>query len=168
MISWAPVAGVAVLACAVAGCSGFSPPPHAAVSAAQRAAISRYYLSELWPGQGLGPGDGYPRVACPVDVLGAARTGRRLRVYTVVHCTSANQACAGGTEYTDGLVADLTGTTITGVQRDDAPYYSGMIAESKIYPPALRSAALNDINYAGPAWLATLAATTEGCPHGVH
>lgn len=167
MITWAPVAGVAVLACAVCGCTGAGAAPDAAVSAAQRAAISHYYLSKLWPGQGLGPSDGYPRVACPVDVLGAARLGRRLRVYTVVHCTSASKACVGGTEYTDGLVADLADTTITGIQRDDASGYDGMISEGRIYPPSLRSAALNAINDAGPAWLATQAATAEGCPHGV-
>lgn len=147
----------------VSGCSGSTGAvPHAPVTSAQRAALTRYYLARLWLA------DGYARVGCPVAVLGTARIGGRLRVYAVVHCTSVTPQCAGGTDYTEGLVADLIGTEVVGVKRDDAVYYDGMIAEGNIYPPALRSTALNYINYGGPDWLRTLAARDAGCPQGVH
>jgi len=141
--------------------SGCSSVPPAQVTSAQLAAVTHYYLTRLWL-----PDDS-ARVGCPVDVLGAANIGRRLRVYTVVHCTSATARCAGGSDYTEGLVADLIGTKIVGVKRDDAVDYTGMIAEGDIYPPALRSTALDDINLGGPAWLRSLAAKVTGCPHGV-
>jgi hypothetical protein len=147
----------------VSACSGpIGTVPHAPVTSAQRAAITRYYVTRLWLA------DGYARVGCPVAVLGAARIGRRLRVYAVIHCTSATSRCTGGTDYTEGLVTDLIGTKIVGVKRDDAIDYNGMIAEASIYPPALRSTALNYINYGGPAWLRKLAAEAAGCAQGVH
>jgi hypothetical protein len=136
--------------------------PNAPVTSGQRAAISGYYLKNLWLS------DGNPKVACPVDVLGATRTGHGLRVYTVIHCTSATAHCGYGTDYTEGLVADMTSAAVTDVQRDDAPDYSGMIAEGTIYPLSLRATALGYVNYGGPAWLRNLAAKTAGCPHGVH
>ncbi|MGO8960699.1 MAG: hypothetical protein ACLQFR_25485 [Streptosporangiaceae bacterium] len=120
-----------------------------------------YYRTRLWLA------DGYARVGCPIAVLGAARIGRRLRVYSVIHCTSVGPQCAGGTDYTEGLVADLKGTEVVSVKRDDAPSYDGMIAEGSIYPSALRSTALNYINYGGPTWLRKLAAKAAGCPQGV-
>ena len=42
-----------------------------------------------------------------------------------------------------------------------------MIAEGNIYPAALRSTALNDINYGGPTWLSKLAAKVAAAPRGV-
>jgi hypothetical protein len=160
-----PVTAATVLACTVAGCTAAAPAPipHAPVTTAQRDAISRYYDRHVLPGLGLGPPHpGYSSVACPVDVLGAARTGQRLRVYTVIHCTT----CGIDSEATQGLTADLIGTTVTGIQQDNAEDYSGMIAEASIYPPSIRPAALADINTAGPAWLRNLAAKDAGCPHG--
>jgi hypothetical protein len=154
-------AGVLAVPLGVVG-AVFDPVPHAPVTSAQLAAIDRYYLARLWLP------DGDPRVGCPVDVLGAARVGRQLRVYTVVHCTSASRHCAGGVDYTAGLVADLVGTNIVRVQQDDAVGYQGMIAEGSIYPTSVRSTALNDIDNGGPGWLRTLAAKTAGCPDGVH
>lgn len=145
---------------AMSGCSVVDPAPHAPVSSAQRAAVTRYYRTKLWLP------DGYARMACPIDVLAAARFGRRLRVYTVVHCTSFSRECAGGTDYTSGLVADLIGTKVVRAQQDDAEGYSGMIAEASIYPTSVRSAALSDINSGGPDWLRELAAKTAGCPDG--
>jgi hypothetical protein len=139
----------------------FNPVPHAPVTSAQQDAISRYYLAKLWLP------DGDPRVGCPIDVLGADRLGRRLRVYTVVHCTSASSHCAVGTDYTAGLVTDLVGTKVVRVRQDDAVGYDGMIAEGSIYPTSVRSTALNDIDNGGPEWLRTLAAKTAGCPDGV-
>jgi hypothetical protein len=145
------------------GCSGSTNVvPHFPVTKAQQAALTHYYLQRLWfP-------DGFARVGCPVAILGAARIGQRLRVYAVVHCTSVTAQCAVGTDYTDGLAADLVGTEVVGVKRDNADDYNGMIAEGDIYPPALRSTALNYINYGGPAWLRKLAARVAGCPKGVH
>jgi len=143
-------------------CSVFDPAPHAHVSPAQLAAVTRYYRMKLWLP------DGYARVGCPVDVLAAARLGRRLRVYTVVHCTSATRHCVGGSDYTAGLVADLIGTKVVRVQQDDAEGYDGMIAESSIYPASVRSTALNDIDNGGPGWLRELAAKVACCPGGVH
>jgi hypothetical protein len=76
--------------------------------------------------------------------------------------------CAVGTDYTEGLVADLIGTKVVGVKRDDAIDYNGGIAESDHYPPVLRSTAISYMNYGGPAWLRKLAARVAGCPQGVH
>jgi hypothetical protein len=131
------------------------------VTATQQESISRYYLARLWNA------DGFARVGCPVAVLGADRIAPRLRVYTVVHCTSVTVQCSGGTDYTEGLVADLIGTEVVSVKRDDAINYDGMIAQASIYPPALRSAAIDDMNHDGPPWLTSLAAKAAGCPHGV-
>lgn len=162
------VTSAGVLACTATGCTGAGatgPVPHAPVTIAQRAAISGYYDRHVLPGLGVGPPyPGYSSVACPVDVLGAARIGRRLRVYTVIHCST----CGIDTEFTQGLTADLAGTTITGIQQDNAEDYSGMISEGSIYPPSLRSTALADINYAGPTWLAELAAKIADCSHRKH
>ena len=147
----------------VSGCSGStSAVPDAAVTSAQRAALTHYYLERLWLA------DGFARVGCPVAVLGAARIGQRLRIYAVVHCTSVTVQCGAGTDYTEGLVADLIGTNVVGVKRDDAVDYNSMIAEGDIYPPVLRSTALNYINYDGPDWLRKLAARVAGCPQGIH
>lgn len=168
------VAGPTLIACAVTiiGCSSAPdlkasiPVSHVPVSSAQRAAIAHYYLTKLWTSDG-DPSD--PRVACPVDALGAARIGGRLRVYTVIHCTSTTPRCAeGGTDYTVGLVADLARTTIVRAQQDDAEMESDAVSGARIYPPSLRSTALNYMNYDGPAWLRNLAAKDLGCPHGFH
>lgn len=104
-----------------------------------------------------------------MDVLGAAPIGHRLRVYTVVHCMSTTPHCArGGTDYTGGLVVDLAGTSVVGVQQDDAEMEAEVVSEARIYPPSLRSRALSDLDYGGPAWLRNLAAKNVGCPHGFH
>jgi hypothetical protein len=153
--------GVLTLVPGAPGYSVLHPVPRAPVSSAQQAAIGRYYLTKLWLP------DGNPQVGCPVDVLGAARFGRRLRVYTVVHCVSASLHCAGGADYTAGLVTDLVGTKVVRAQEDDAVYYSGMIAEGSIYPASVRSTALSDIDNDGPGWLRELAMKTAGCPDGV-
>jgi len=155
-------AGMLAILPVTAGCSIFDAAPHAHVSSAQLAAVTRYYRTKVWLP------DGYARVGCPVDVLGAARFGRRLRVYTVVHCTSATRRCIGGSDYTSGLVADLIGIKVVRVQQDDAEGYDGMTAEGSIYPASVRSSALNDINNGGPGWLRELAAKAAGCPDGVH
>lgn len=155
-------AGMLAMLLVTAGCSVFDAAPHARVSSAQLAAITRYYRAKVWLP------DGYARVGCPVDVLGAARLGRRLRVYAVVHCTSATRGCGGGSDYTSGLVADLIGIKVVRVQQDDAEGYDGMIAEGSIYPASVRSSALSDINNGGPAWLRQAAAKAAGCPDGVH
>jgi hypothetical protein len=154
---------------AVDGCSSPGPGtgpvgavPHAPVSAAQRASLARYYLTKLWLP------DGFARVGCPVDVIGAAQTGRELRVYAVVDCTSVTRSCEVGTQGTDGLVADLVGTDVIHAWQDDAIDEAGVISEASIYPPSVRSAAVNDINTDGPRWLRTLAARAAGCPDGVH
>jgi len=157
----AAVTSILTMLVITTGCSLVNPAPHAPVTSAQRAAITRYYLTKLWLP------DGFARTGCPVDVLGAARLGQRLRVYTVVHCTSATRGCVGGSDYTAGLVADLIGTKVVHVEQDDAEGYDGMIAEAGIYPTSVRSTALNDINGGGPAWLRELAARAAGCPNGV-
>ncbi len=154
------VIGVTATLMIACGCSG--PVPHAHVSSAQQRAITRYYLAKLYLS------DGNPRVGCPVDILGAAHVGGRLRVYTVVHCTSASQNCAGGLDFTSGLVADLVGTKVVSTEQDDAEGYQGMISEASIYPPSIRSAAINDINSGGPVWLRQAAGVAAGCVHGVH
>jgi hypothetical protein len=136
--------------------------PHAPVSAAQRASLAHYYLTKLWLP------DGFARVGCPVDVIGAARTGHELRVYGVVDCTSVTKSCDVGTQGTSGLVADLVGTDVIHAWQDDAIDEAGLISEAEIYPPSVRSAAVNDINTDGPSWLRTEAARVAGCPEGVH
>jgi hypothetical protein len=55
-----------------------------------------------------------------VDVLGAEVMSGRLRVYAVVHGTSFTAQCAAMTTYTEGLVADMAGTHVARVFRDDA------------------------------------------------
>jgi hypothetical protein len=47
---------------------------------------------------------------------------------------------------------------------DDADDYESGIEEAKIYPRALRSKALNLMNYDGPPGYDKLAMTIEGCP----
>ena len=56
-------AGTTLLAALAAGCAS-SAIAHAPVSLAQRQAISRFYIGELWLA------DGSQSVGCPVDVLG--------------------------------------------------------------------------------------------------
>src|SRR6202171_1283289 len=80
-------AGMMALAIVASGCSD-TVAPHAFVSAAQQAAISRFYVRKLWFS------DGSHSVGCPVDVLGAQRIHGRLRVYTVVVCLSFTAKCA--------------------------------------------------------------------------
>jgi hypothetical protein len=133
--------------------------PRAFVSPAQRQTIVRFYIRKLWLD------DGSHSVGCPVDVLGAQVIQGRLRVYTVVHCISFTAKCADITDYTEGLVADMAGTHIARVFRDDAPDESGAITQAQIYPDSLRSQALKYINYDGPRWLWGHAAKTAGCPH---
>ena len=145
---------------AATGCSGPGV-PHAFVSAAQRAAISRFYVRKLW----LWPGEEGLSVGCPVDVLGAQRFHGRLRVYTVVVCKSFTARCAEVTAYTEGMVADMAGTRVVGVLRDDAPDEEGVIAEARIYPAPLRSVALGYITYGGPRSMWNVAARMAGCPH---
>jgi hypothetical protein len=142
------------------GCSGTAA-PHVFVSPAQQAAISRFYVTKLW----LGETDESHRVGCPVDVLGAQRIHRRLRVYTVVVCKSFTAKCAELTAYTEGLVADMAGTSVVGVLRDDAPDEEGAVAEATIYPESLRSEALGYMNSGGPSSLYNHAAKMAGCPH---
>jgi hypothetical protein len=101
-----------------------------------------------------------------VDVLGAAHIGHRLRVYTVVQCSSFGRRCVNDTSFTSGLVAALIGTKVVGVQLDDAEGYQGMVSEASIYPSSLRSAAINYINGDGSASLRQTAADEAGCPHG--
>jgi hypothetical protein len=151
-------AGGLLLLVFVCGCSAAV--PHAPVTAAQRVALTRVARRDLWLN------DGDTHVACPVDVLGAAHIGRRLHVYTVVQCSSFDQRCVNDVSFTAGLVAELTGTKVVGVQLDDAEGYQGMISEADIYPSSLRSAALNYINSGGPASLRQLAAEKAGCPGG--
>ena len=151
-------AGVLALAVAAAYCSG-PVVPEAFVSTAQQAAISRFYVRNLWLS------DGSHSVACPVDVLGAQPIQGRLRVYTVVVCLSFTAKCAELTQYTEGLVADLAGTRVVGVLRDDSPGEQGTVAEASIYPEVLRSLAIGYMNDAGPQSLWNVAATIAGCPH---
>jgi hypothetical protein len=103
-------------------------------------------------------------VGCPVDVLGAQHMHGRLRVYTVIVCHSFTPRCAVSAAYTEGLVADMAGTRVVGVLRDDAPDEAGVMAEASIYPGSLRSAAVGYINDAGPSSLYNLAARMAGCP----
>src|SRR5215470_6861677 len=112
-------AGMLALAAATTGCS--RPAPHAFVSQAQQAAISRFYVRKLWID------DGEPRVGCPVDVLGAQHMRGRLRVYTVIVCHSFTAKCAVSAVLTEGLVADMAGTRIVCVLRDDAPDEAGVV-----------------------------------------
>lgn len=140
--------------------SGYGPVPHAPVSAAQRAALSRYYLVHEWPQMDWGPAA--RDVACPIDILGASRASRQLRVYTVVTCADC---AAGGQMATTGFVATLTGTSVSAVRMDDSPGYTGMIDEASVYPPSIRSTAINDIDYASPQWLAQRAIAAAGCHH---
>jgi hypothetical protein len=97
-----------------------------------------------------------------VQLTSAAACG----VYAVVQCSSFDQRCVNDTSFTSGLVADLIGTRVTGVQLDDAEGYQGMIAEASIYPSSVRSTAINAINSDGSASLRTSAAKAAGCPHG--
>jgi hypothetical protein len=151
-------AGMLALAVVAVGCSGPAV-PHAFVSPAQQAAISRFYVRKLWID------DGEPRVGCPVDVLGAQRIHGRLRVYTVVVCLSFTAKCIDFGAGTDGLVADMAGTRVVGVLRDDAPDEEGAVAEAWIYPESVRSGALGYINDGGPSSLWGRAAKMAGCPH---
>ena len=51
-------------------------------------------------------------------------------------------------------MADMAGTRVVGVLRDDAPSpEAGGIAEAKIYPESLRSVALSYLNDGGPSSL---------------
>lgn len=150
-------AGMMALGVTAAGCSGPAV-PHAFVSSAQRAAISRFYVRKLWLDDGHS-------VACPVDVVGAQRIHRRLRVYTVVVCRSFTVRCAELTAYTEGLVADMAGTRVVSVLRDDAPDEEDAITEARIYPQSLRPVALGYINDGGPRSLWNVAARMAGCPH---
>ena len=152
-------AGLVSLAVLAAGCAETSHPPHAFVSPAQRQAITQFYMRKLWLD------DGSHSVGCPVDVLGAQVIQGRLRVYTVVHCISFTAKCADLTDYTEGLVADMAGTRVARVFRDDAPDESGTITQAQIYPDSLRSLALKYMNYGGPRWLWGRAAKIAGCPH---
>jgi hypothetical protein len=151
-------AGALLMLMIACGCSAAV--PHAPVTPAERAALTRIARKDLW----LNNGDTH--VACPVDILGAAHIGRRLRVYTVVQCSSFDQHCVNDTSFTSGLVADLIGSKIVGVQLDDAEGYQGMISEADIYPSSLRSAALNYINGNASASLMQTAADEAGCPRG--
>ena len=151
-------AGTTLLAALAAGCAS-SAIPHAPVSLAQRQAISRFYIGELWRA------DGSQSVGCPVDVLGAEVISGRLRVYTVVHCTSFTAQCAAMTTYTEGLVADMAGTHVARVFRDDAIDEAGAVTEAEIYPESLRPLALNYMNYGGPHSLWDPAAKAAGCGH---
>jgi hypothetical protein len=151
-------AGMMALAIVASGCSN-TVAPHAFVSPAQQAAISRFYVRKLWFS------DGSHSVGCPVDVLGAQRIHGRLRVYTVVVCLSFTAKCADLGAGTEGLVADVAGTHVVGVLRDDAPYEAGLLAEAKIYPGSLRSVAIKYINDGGPSSLWNRAAKMAGCPH---
>jgi hypothetical protein len=151
-------AGVISLAVVATSCSGAAV-PHAAVSPAQQAALSRFYVRKLWLS------DGSHSVGCPVDVLGSLRIRRRLRVYTVVVCLSFTAKCVDFGAGTEGLVADMAGTRVVGVLRDDAPDEELATAEARIYPPSLRSVALGYINDGGPSSLWHRAAKMAGCPH---
>jgi hypothetical protein len=151
-------AGMMSLAILATGCSGPAV-PHAFVSPTQRAAISRFYVRKLWLS------DRSHSVGCPVDVLGAQRIHGRLRVYTVVVCLSFTAKCTNLDSGTDGLVADMAGTRVVGILRDDAPDEAGLVAEAKIYPDALRSAAISYMNDGGPSSLWIPAAKMAGCPH---
>lgn len=151
-------AGTTLLAALAAGCAS-SAIPHAPVSLAQRQAISRFYIEELWLA------DGSQSVGCPVDVLGAEVMSGRLRVYTVVHCTSFTAQCAAMTTYTEGLVADMAGIHVVRVFRDDAIDEAGAVKEAEIYPESLRPLALNYMNYRGPHSLWDPAAKAAGCGH---
>jgi hypothetical protein len=149
-------AGTTILVALAAGCAG-SAIPHTIVSLAQRQAITRFYIGKLWLA------DGSQSVGCPVDVLGAEVIGDRLRVYTVVHCTSFTAQCAAMTTYTEGLVADMAGTHVVRVFRDDAIDEAGTVTEAEIYPESLRPLALNYMNYGGPRSLWDPAAKAAGC-----
>jgi hypothetical protein len=151
-------AGAMTLAVTATGCSGPAA-PHAFVSPAQQAAISRFYVRKLWFDEGLS------RVGCPVDVLGAQRMRGRLRVYTVIVCHSFTAKCTEFTAYTEGLVADMAGTRVVGVLRDDTSDETEVVAEARIYPESLRSVAVGYINDAGPSSLWNRAARMAGCPH---
>jgi hypothetical protein len=158
LCSAACFAGITLAVVALPGCSGLAA-PHAFVSPAQQAAISRFYVRKLWID------DGESRIGCPVDVLGAQHIRGRLRVYTVIVCHSFTAKCALFTAYTEGLVADMAGTRVIDVLRDDAPDEAGDTAEASIYPESIRSAALGYINNAGPNSLYNRAAQMAGCPH---
>jgi len=151
-------AGMMTLVILATGCSGTAA-PHAFVAPAQQSAISRFFVRKLWLS------DGSHSVGCPVDVLGAQRVHGRLRVYTVVVCLSFTAKCADLGAGTEGLVADMAGTRVVGVLRDDAPDEAGGIAEARIYPESLRSVALSYINDGGPSSLWNRAANMAGCPH---
>ncbi len=151
-------AGTMALVVAATDCSGPAV-PQAFVSSAQQAAISRFYVRKLWLG------DSGHSVGCPVDVLGAQRIHGRLRLYTVVVCKSFTARCAELTAYTEGLVADMAGTRVVSVLRDDAPDEEGGAAEAWIYPESLRSIALGYINDGGPRSLWNVAAKMARCSH---
>jgi hypothetical protein len=82
-----------------------------------------------------------------------------------VVCLSFTAKCVNWGAGTEGLVADMTGTRVVGVLRDDAPDEEGAAAEATIYPESLRSVALSYINGGGPSSLWSRAATMAGCPH---
>ncbi len=152
------IPGMMSLVMLATGCSGTAA-PHAFVSPAQHSAISRFFVSKLWLS------DGSHSVGCPADVLGAQRIRGRVRVYTVVVCLSFTAKCVNWGSHTEGLVADMAGTRVVGVLRDDAPDEEGVIAEAGIYPELLRSVAFSYINDGGPSSLWNRAAMMAGCPH---
>jgi hypothetical protein len=150
--------GMVSLAIAATACSGTAV-PRAYVSPAQQTAISRFFVRNLWLS------DGSHSVGCPADVLGAQHIAARLRVYTVVLCLSFTAKCANYGGHTEGLVADMAGSRVVSVLRDDSPDEDGVTAEAGIYPQSLRSAAIGYINDMGPSSLWSRAAKMAGCPH---
>jgi hypothetical protein len=86
-------------------------------------------------------------------------------IATVVVCLSFTAKCVDFSAGTEGLVADMAGTRVVDVLRDDAVDEAGLLAEARIYPGSLRSVAVNYINYGGPSSLWDHAAKMAGCPH---
>lgn len=138
-------------------------------STARDAALTTFYMAKVWP---TWSGNGSPtavgsRAACPLHVLGAQRLGTRLRVYAVVHCSTVlvGHCDLSGSEYTNGLVADLVGRRVVHYASADAVDYEGEKAQiHALYPASLRGEAFADIDRGGPTALRQEAARLLGCP----
>lgn len=153
-----------VVAGSLVGWHVLSRPSHAAsfastarVTDVQKAAIASYFVHHDLTGTS------FARVGCPVDVLGARRSGAEVTVYTVVHCWTGAQNCSGSYDGADGVVADLSGDRVESARFDDADDRRGINGEAVIYPPALRSLVEELMNDGGPDGYDAKAVAIAGC-----
>jgi hypothetical protein len=131
----------------------------AAVTRTQQASIAAYWVHHEFPGTGTS----LARVGCPVDVLGATRTGTQVTAYAIVHCWTGDKDCDNSYDGTGGVVATMLGDRVVRARYDDADDYEGGITEAVIYPPTLRKNAENLMTDNGPAGAEKKAIALAGC-----